>query len=69
MFRAFMPYGFGKLTEGKKGPIITINYKRVVETWMDEDYKKYFYARLVVTIIFVCQKALIRTFNISPITN
>ena len=40
-----MPYGFGKLTEGKKGPIITINYKRVVETWMDEEYKEYFYTR------------------------
>lgn len=45
VYRAFMPYGFGKLTEGKKGPIITINYKRVVETWMDGDYRQYFYTR------------------------
>ncbi len=40
-----MPYGFGKLTEGRKGPIITINYKRVVETWMDDQYKQFFYTR------------------------
>ena len=45
LFRAFMPYGFGKLTEGRKGPIITINYKRVVETWMDDQYKQFFYTR------------------------
>ena len=31
VYRAFMPYSFGKLTEKAKGPIITINYKRVVE--------------------------------------
>jgi polypeptide N-acetylgalactosaminyltransferase len=40
-----MPYGFGSLTEGKKGPIITINYKRVVEVWMDPEYKEFFYTR------------------------
>jgi polypeptide N-acetylgalactosaminyltransferase len=40
-----MPYGFGSLTEGKKGPIITINYKRVVEVWMDPEYKELFYTR------------------------
>ena len=45
VYRAFMPYGFGKLTEKAKGPIITINYKRVVEVWMDEEYKQYFYTR------------------------
>ncbi|XP_023343361.1 N-acetylgalactosaminyltransferase 7 [Eurytemora carolleeae] len=45
VYRAFMPYGFGKLTEGRKGPIITINYKRVVETWMDDQYKQFFYTR------------------------
>ena len=43
--RSFMPYGFGSLTEGKKGPIITINYKRVVEVWMDPEYKEFFYTR------------------------
>ena len=45
MYRAFMPYGFGTLTDKAKGPIITINYKRVVEVWMDEEYKQYFYTR------------------------
>jgi polypeptide N-acetylgalactosaminyltransferase len=40
-----MPYGFGSLTEGKKGPVITINYKRVVEVWMDPEYKEFFYTR------------------------
>jgi polypeptide N-acetylgalactosaminyltransferase len=28
-----------------KGPLITTNYKRVVEVWFDEKHKKYFYAR------------------------
>ena len=45
VYRAFMPNGFGKLTEKAKGPIITINYKRVVEVWMDDEYKEYFYTR------------------------
>jgi len=45
VYRAFMPYGFGSLTKGVKGPIITINYKRVVETWMDPEYKEFFYTR------------------------
>ncbi|GAB6026074.1 N-acetylgalactosaminyltransferase 7 [Chamberlinius hualienensis] len=44
IYRAFMPYKFGKLAEEKKGPLITLNYKRVVEVWMDE-YKEYFYTR------------------------
>ena len=45
VYRAFMPYGFGTLTDKAKGPIITINYKRVVEVWMDKEYKQYFYTR------------------------
>lgn len=40
-----MPYNFGKLAEKKKGPLITINYKRVIETWFDDKYKEYFYTR------------------------
>ena len=40
-----MPYNFGKLAEKKKGPLITINYKRVIEVWFDEKYKEYFYTR------------------------
>ncbi|GIY17108.1 n-acetylgalactosaminyltransferase 7 [Caerostris darwini] len=44
IYRGFMPYSFGKLVEKRKGPVVTINYKRVVEVWMD-DYKEYFYTR------------------------
>ncbi|CAG9801447.1 unnamed protein product [Chironomus riparius] len=45
VYRGFMPYNFGKLAEKKKGPLITINYKRVVEVWMDDQHKEYFYTR------------------------
>lgn len=45
VYRGFMPYNFGKLGEKKKGPLITINYKRVIETWFDDKYKEYFYTR------------------------
>lgn len=45
VYRGFMPYTFGKLANKKKGPLITINYKRVIETWFDEPYKEYFYTR------------------------
>lgn len=44
IYRGFMPYSFGKLAAKRKGPIVTVNYKRVVEVWMDE-YKEYFYTR------------------------
>ncbi|CAH0560779.1 unnamed protein product [Brassicogethes aeneus] len=45
VYRSFMPYNFGKLAQKKKGPLITINYKRVIETWFDEKYKQFFYTR------------------------
>ncbi|XP_033359176.1 N-acetylgalactosaminyltransferase 7 [Bombus vosnesenskii] len=45
VYRGFMPYTFGKLAQKKKGPLITINYKRVVETWFDDKYKEFFYTR------------------------
>lgn len=45
VYRGFMPYNFGKLGAKKKGPLITINYKRVIETWFDNKYKEYFYTR------------------------
>lgn len=45
VYRGFMPYNFGKLAAKKKGPLITINYKRVIETWFDDKYKEYFYTR------------------------
>ncbi|CAG0924423.1 unnamed protein product [Notodromas monacha] len=45
VYRNFMPYSFGKLGESKKGPLITTNYKRVIEVWFDEEHKEYFYTR------------------------
>ncbi|XP_071454962.1 N-acetylgalactosaminyltransferase 7 [Hetaerina americana] len=45
VYRGFMPYNFGKLAHKKKGPLITINYKRVIEVWFDEKYKEFFYTR------------------------
>lgn len=45
VYRGFMPYTFGKLADKKKGPLITINYKRVIETWFDDKFKEYFYTR------------------------
>ncbi|KAL1122097.1 hypothetical protein AAG570_003503 [Ranatra chinensis] len=45
VYRGFMPYTFGNLAKKKKGPLITINYKRVIETWFDPKYKEYFYTR------------------------
>ncbi|KAG1650392.1 N-acetylgalactosaminyltransferase 7 [Nymphon striatum] len=44
IYRGFMPYSFGKLGEKAKGPLVQLNYKRVVDVWMDE-YKENFYAR------------------------
>lgn len=44
IYRGFMPYGFGDAVKKKKGPITTLNYKRVADVWMDE-YKESFYAR------------------------
>ena len=35
-----MPYSFGKLAEKKKGPLITNNYKRVIEVNKTEIFKK-----------------------------
>ncbi|XP_076252805.1 N-acetylgalactosaminyltransferase 7 [Rhynchophorus ferrugineus] len=45
VYRSFMPYNFGKLAQKKKGSLITINYKRVIETWFDSKYKAFFYTR------------------------
>ncbi|CAI9741530.1 Hypothetical predicted protein [Octopus vulgaris] len=43
VYRNYMPYGFGKITS--KIPIVLLNYMRVVEVWLDEDFKQYFYRR------------------------
>ncbi|UXI22034.1 plexin-B [Sarcoptes scabiei] len=45
IYRPFMPYSFGKLANKRKGPLVLINYKRVIEVWFDEEYKNYFYTR------------------------
>lgn len=45
VYRAFMPYSFGSLAKNRKGSLITINYKRVIETWFDDEHKEYFYTR------------------------
>ncbi|XP_075224341.1 N-acetylgalactosaminyltransferase 7 isoform X1 [Lycorma delicatula] len=45
VYRGFMPYNFGNLASKKKGPLITNNYKRVIEVWFDDKYKEYFYTR------------------------
>lgn len=45
VYRGFMPYNFGKLAQNKKGSLITINYKRVIEVWFDDKYKEFFYTR------------------------
>ncbi|GAB1602272.1 N-acetylgalactosaminyltransferase 7-like [Argonauta hians] len=43
VYRNYMPYGFGKITS--KIPVVLLNYMRVVEVWLDEDFKQYFYRR------------------------
>lgn len=45
IYRDFMPYSFGSLASKRKGPLILTNYKRVIETWWDKEYKEYFYTR------------------------
>ena len=46
VYRAMVPYGFGKLVAGVKGAdVINTNLKRVVETWFDDEHKQYFYTR------------------------
>ncbi|KAF2885500.1 hypothetical protein ILUMI_20650 [Ignelater luminosus] len=45
VYRRFVPYNVGKLAQKRKGPLVTINYKRVIETWFDDKYKEYFYTR------------------------
>ncbi|KAK3092658.1 hypothetical protein FSP39_005536 [Pinctada imbricata] len=43
VYRNHMPYGFGKIDV--KIPVILLNYMRVVEVWLDEEHKEYFYTR------------------------
>lgn len=40
-----MPYSLSTLASQRKGPLIVGNYKRVVEVWLEEPYRSYFYAR------------------------
>lgn len=43
VYRNHMPYGFGKVDV--KIPLIQLNYMRVVEVWLDDEFKEYFYTR------------------------
>lgn len=43
VYRNHMPYGFGKIDV--KIPVILLNYMRVVEVWLDDEHKQYFYTR------------------------
>ncbi|XP_033735035.1 N-acetylgalactosaminyltransferase 7-like [Pecten maximus] len=43
VYRNHMPYGFGKLDV--KIPVISLNYMRVVEVWLDDEHKEFFYTR------------------------
>ncbi|KAK6180861.1 hypothetical protein SNE40_008837 [Patella caerulea] len=43
VYRNHMPYGFGKVDA--KIPVILLNYMRVVEVWLDDEFKEYFYTR------------------------
>lgn len=43
VYRNHMPYGFGKVEV--KIPLIQLNYMRVVEVWLDDEFKEYFYTR------------------------
>lgn len=43
VYRNHMPYGFGKIDV--KIPVILLNYMRVVEVWLDDEFKEYFYTR------------------------
>lgn len=45
VYRGHMPYTFGDLARKAKGPLVTINYKRVIETWFDDKHKEFFYTR------------------------
>ncbi|KAK7488654.1 hypothetical protein BaRGS_00020107 [Batillaria attramentaria] len=43
IYRNFMPYSTGQNKE--KIPIITMNYMRVVEVWLGDEFREYFYTR------------------------
>ncbi|KAK3591806.1 hypothetical protein CHS0354_007658 [Potamilus streckersoni] len=43
VYRNHMPYGFGNID--LKIPVILLNYMRVVEVWLDDEFKEYFYTR------------------------
>lgn len=45
VYKSHVPFSAGRLKRQAKGPVTTINYKRVIETWMDDKYKEYFYTR------------------------
>lgn len=56
VYRNSMPYGFGNVQS--KIPITLANYMRVVEVWLDDEFKEYFYTR----------EPTVRGFPVSNIT-
>ncbi|XP_064600145.1 N-acetylgalactosaminyltransferase 7-like [Liolophura sinensis] len=43
VYRNHMPYGFGNINS--KVPVVLLNYLRVVEVWLDDEFKEYYYRR------------------------
>jgi hypothetical protein len=65
IYRGFMPYGFGKLSG--KGPIVSLNLKRVAEVWMDE-YKEYYYIRVRQSRLFFEMVSTVQAMFVKKIT-
>ena len=44
--RAMVPYNMGSFSKEIRGQdLVTRNLKRVIEVWLDEEHKQYFYTR------------------------
>ena len=46
VYRALVPYNTGQFAgEIREGDLVSRNLKRVVEVWLDQQHKQYFYTR------------------------